>query len=106
MDRKHPVQRTNTVNSKQTFPEKELSGNIPNFHIHASVRDLYIFVLYIYFLNRSAYSVARNMWTDPGNKQHKTLTYTCVKIGTEAAQLPKKEHINGIFVAVSVLEQE
>ncbi len=29
-----------------------------------------------------------------------------VKIGTEAAQLPEKEYINGIFVAVSVLEQE
>jgi hypothetical protein len=39
------------------------------------------------------------MWTDPGNiliaQRHMT-----VEIGTEAAQFPEKEHINGIFVAV------
>jgi hypothetical protein len=28
-------------NSKQIFPEKELRGLIPNFHIHVSVSDLY-----------------------------------------------------------------
>jgi hypothetical protein len=36
------LQRTNTENWKQIFPEKELRGHSPNFHIHVSVRDLYI----------------------------------------------------------------
>jgi hypothetical protein len=36
------LQRTNTENSKQIFPEKEMRGNIPNFHIHVPVSDLYI----------------------------------------------------------------
>jgi hypothetical protein len=27
---------------KQIFPEKELLGPTPNFHIHVSVKDLYI----------------------------------------------------------------
>jgi hypothetical protein len=35
-------QKTNTENSKQIFPEKELRGHSPNFHIHVSVSDLYI----------------------------------------------------------------
>jgi hypothetical protein len=36
------LQRTNTENSKQIFPEKELRGHSLNFHIHVSVSDLYI----------------------------------------------------------------
>ncbi len=36
------VHKTNTENSKQIFPEKELRGHSPNLHIHVSVRDLYI----------------------------------------------------------------
>jgi hypothetical protein len=36
------LQRTKTENSKQIFPEKELRGNSPNFHIHVSASDLYI----------------------------------------------------------------
>ena len=32
--------RTNTENSKQIFPEKELRGLSPNVHIHMSVSDL------------------------------------------------------------------
>ncbi len=35
-------QRTNTENLKHIFPEKELRGYSPNFHIHVSVCDLYI----------------------------------------------------------------
>ncbi len=35
-------QRYNTENSKQIFPEKQLRGLSPNFHIHVSVLDLYI----------------------------------------------------------------
>ncbi len=48
--------------SKQIFPEKELRGHSPNFHIHVSVSD------FIYSHDhRSAYSAAGNMWADPGN---------------------------------------
>jgi hypothetical protein len=35
------LQRTNTENLKQIFPEKELRRHSPNFHIHVSVSDLY-----------------------------------------------------------------
>ncbi len=38
----YALQRTNTENLKQIFPEKELRGHSPNFHIHVSVSDLYI----------------------------------------------------------------
>ncbi len=31
-----------TENSKQIFPEKEMRGASPNFHIHVSVSNLYI----------------------------------------------------------------
>jgi len=41
-DARATMQRTNTENSKQIFPEKELRGHSPNFHIHVSVSDLYI----------------------------------------------------------------
>ncbi len=120
------LQRTNTENSKQIIPEKELRGHGSNFHIHVSVSDLYIPTIdlpillqeicgcgpilgiyksplvrhtaknqyrkfetnnprkgierprfqfphscgcerFIYSHNRSAYSAAGNMWTDPGN---------------------------------------
>jgi hypothetical protein len=36
------LQRHNSETSKQIFPEKELCGLSPNFHIHVSVSDLYI----------------------------------------------------------------
>jgi hypothetical protein len=35
------MQRTNTENSKQIFPEKELCGHSPNFHIHVTESNLY-----------------------------------------------------------------
>jgi hypothetical protein len=41
------------------FPEKELSGLSPNFHIHVSLGDLYITGLPIL--------LQENMWTDPRN---------------------------------------
>ncbi len=41
------LHRHNTENSKQIFPEKELRGLSPNFHIHVPVSDLYISDLYI-----------------------------------------------------------
>jgi hypothetical protein len=36
------LQRTITENLKQIFPEKEMRGHSPNFHIHVSVSNLYI----------------------------------------------------------------
>ncbi len=36
------LQRVNTENSKNIFPEKELHAHSPNFHIHVSVSFLYI----------------------------------------------------------------
>jgi hypothetical protein len=35
------LQRTNTENWKQIFPEKELNGQSPNFYIHMALSDLY-----------------------------------------------------------------
>jgi hypothetical protein len=36
------LQRQHTEISKQIFTEKDYRGLSPNFHIHASVSDLYI----------------------------------------------------------------
>jgi hypothetical protein len=57
----HTLQRHNTENSKQIYPEKELRGLSPNFHIHVSVSDLYISTIGLPIL------LHENMWTDPGN---------------------------------------
>jgi hypothetical protein len=43
--------------------EKEYRGLSPNFHIHASVSDLYI-----YYHDRYTYSAGGNMYTDPWTK--------------------------------------
>jgi hypothetical protein len=55
------LQRHNTENLKSIFPEKEMCGLSPNFHIQASVSDLYIPTIGVPIL------VQENMWTDPGN---------------------------------------
>jgi hypothetical protein len=65
--------RNYTKNSQQIFPEKEMRGLSPNFHIHVSVSDLYIPTISL---------LQENMWTDPGN----TISFL--------------EYINEIFVAV------
>ncbi len=39
----YTLQRLNAENLKQIFPEKEYRGLSPNFHIHVSVSELYIF---------------------------------------------------------------
>jgi hypothetical protein len=90
------LQRTNTENLKQIFPEKELRGHSPYFHINVSVSDLNM-----YSHDRSAYSAVGNMWTDPRNMQI-AQRHMNVEIRTEATQFPEKEYINGIFVAVQV----
>ncbi len=38
----HCKEPINAENLKQIFPEKELRGHSPNFHIHVSVSYLYI----------------------------------------------------------------
>jgi hypothetical protein len=60
-DRVHALQRHNTEKSKQIFPEKELRGHSPNFHIKVSVSDLYISTIDLPIL------LQENMWTDPRN---------------------------------------
>jgi hypothetical protein len=57
----YSVQRTNTENSKQIFPEKELRCHSLNLYIHVSVNDLYIPTIDLPIL------LQENMWTDPGN---------------------------------------
>ncbi len=55
----HTLQRNNTENSKQIFPEKELHGHSPNFRIHVSLNDLCIPTIGLPILLQG------NMWTDP-----------------------------------------
>ncbi len=43
------------------FPEKELHGNSPNYHIHVYVSDLYISTIDLPIL------LHEDMLTDPGN---------------------------------------
>jgi hypothetical protein len=43
--------------TKQTFPEKELRGLSPNFHVYVSVSDLYIPTIGLPIL------LQENMWT-------------------------------------------
>jgi hypothetical protein len=90
----YALQRHNAENSKQIFPEKELRS--PN-KIHVSMSDFYIPAIDLAIL------LQENMWTDPGNISiaHR---HMYVEIRTEAVQFPEKEYINGIFVAVWLLE--
>jgi hypothetical protein len=44
------LHRHNTENSKQLFPESELGGLSPYFHIHVSVSVLYIPIIGLPFL--------------------------------------------------------
>jgi hypothetical protein len=66
------------------IPRKGIARPKSQFHILVSVRDIYSY-------DRYAYSAA-------GKYVDRTWEY--VEIGTEAAQFPEKEYINGIFVAV------
>jgi hypothetical protein len=68
----YTLQRQNTEISKKIFPEKEYRGLSPNFHIHASVSDLYIPTVGLPILLEE---ICRHM---------------NVEIGAEAALFPEK----------------
>ncbi len=87
------LQRHNTENSKQIFPEKELCGLSPNFHIHVSVSEFYDPRIGLPIL------LQKNICTDPGNI-YIAYRHMTVEIGTEAGQFLFCEDINGIFFAV------
>ncbi len=71
----HALQRTNAENSKQIFPEKELRGHNPNFHIPVSVNDLYIPTFDLPILLQEICGPILGIYTSHMN----------VEIGTEAA---------------------
>jgi hypothetical protein len=79
---------------KQIFPEKELRDHSTKFHIHVSVRDLFIPTIDLPILLQE---ICGPMILGI----YKLLTDTLnVEIGTENVQIPEKEYINGIFVGV------
>jgi hypothetical protein len=80
--KKERIAKANTEISKQIFLEKEHWGLSPNFHIHASVSDLYI-----------PRSVCLFCWRK-------------YVIGAEAALFPEKEYKSGIFVAMRADKQK
>ncbi len=90
----HALQR----NSEQIFPGKELHGLSPNFHIHVSVSDLYIptIGLPVFCCRKIGGPI---LWI------YKSLTDTwMIKFWLETAQLLFWKYINGIFVAVWMLQ--
>jgi len=67
----------------------------------------YICERFIYSQDQSAYSAAGNTVCRPILGIYKLLTDTLMWIiGTEAAQFPEKEYINGIFFAVYTVNKK
>jgi hypothetical protein len=71
---------------KLLFAKQNYNVLSPSSYTHISVRYLYISRIGLPIL------LQENMRTDPGN--------IYVEIGSEAAQFPEKEYINGILLAV------
>jgi hypothetical protein len=89
------LQRQNTENLKQIFPENEYRGLSPNFNIHVSVSEIYIPTMGLTFLLEEICGPILEY-----RNRSQTLN---VEIGAEAAQFPEKEYINGFAVAVRTL---
>jgi hypothetical protein len=82
------------------FPEMKLlflkqNYNVlsPSSYTHTSVRDLYISRISLLIL-------LQRKICGPILGTYKSLTDMVLEIGTETAQFPEKEYINGIFLAV------
>ena len=85
------LQRHNTENSKQIFPEKELRSHTPNFYIHVSLSDLYIPVCL--FCHRKICGLILGIY--------KYLTDTLMwNLGLRPRNSISGKYINWIFVAV------
>ncbi len=92
-DKDGALQRHNTENSKQIFPEGELRGPSTNFYIHVSVSDFYIPTVALPFSAAGKY-VDRSWEYLNGSQTHECGNWT------EAKQFLFWEYRNAIFVAV------